>query len=287
MAINPTKVPTTAYVFDVGAQSKNKVDQAYANGQVDSQIRNAADGFDSWLKNTHVGEDGKGGINGGTAGVALGGQIINNSMARAEKAGKDVAPMSVVMYTDLGPGDTTVPLNKLISDAKNNGVLPAGSGVYGQLALMKSYEQQAKPAPGQPQTADQKRFAEAAQGLEYSIRVEITALQAYHDGKVTPTPLDNSEDAASLMLINYDKIEKLGTDGQGNGAGDGNIGKAELQYAADPANGQSGNVQLTAQYLLAHWDELQKVDGDTNPDEVHVSRADVQKFLGLGQTQPS
>jgi len=289
MAINPTKVPTTAYVFETGNQSMKKLDKQYANGQLDSQIRNGADGFSQWLKDTHVGEAGPGQISGGTAGVVLGGEIIANSMARAEKSGKDVAPYDIMMNTDLGPGDTSVPLGKVITDAKNDGVIPAGSGIYGQLALMKSYEQQAQPAPGQPQTADQKRFAEAAQGLEYSIRVEVTALRAYKDGSVQAPPLSNTDDAASHLLLDYDKIEKLGVDGQGSGSGDGNIGKKELEYAADPKNGQPGNVQLSAQYLLAHWDELVKVDGETDPNasEVHVSKDDVKKFLGIGQDAQS
>jgi len=283
MAINTNNVPTLGSVLRTREQTEKRIDTLVSEGKVDTLMQEGHKGLKTWTKE-RIADDG---FSTKDAGWGMAAENMFKSATRAEAAGKDVAPLSV-MFSNLGLGDTSVPLDKLVSDARKNGVLPAGSGVYANLALYKSYEAKATPAPGQPMTPEQQKFAEAAKGVEGCLRSEITALQAYHDGTLKPAPITNPQEAASMLLVNFDKIEKLGVDGKGTGSGDGNIGKGELEYAADPNNKQPGNVQLAAQYLLAHWDELLKIDGETNPNatEVHVSKDDVKKFLGIQEMKP-
>jgi len=62
-------------------------------------------------------------------------------------------------------------------------------------------------------------------------------------------------------------------------------GKSERAYAAAPKPGLGVDdpEERSAPELLAPWDELLKIDGETAPlaTEMEVSTQDVKKFLGI------
>ena len=90
--------------------------------------------------------------------------------------------------------------------------------------------------------------------------------------------------AAKTLLANFNAVEGVGVNDKGDGAGDANIGRRELERVADPNSGFPPDVRAAAKWMLDHPTASRSIDqgaskasGDAN--EYHFSKADLQAFV--------
>jgi len=96
--------------------------------------------------------------------------------------------------------------------------------------------------------------------------------------------------AAKTLLANFSAVEGVGMNEKGEGAGDSNIGRRELERVADPNSGFPPDVRAAAKWMLDHPTSTRsidqgasKADGDAN--EFHLSPQDLQAFVANSPAQ--
>lgn len=102
----------------------------------------------------------------------------------------------------------------------------------------------------------------------------------------TQSALPRMDMASATRIINdnFKAIEAVGVNAKGKGAGDGNIGRRELERVADPNSGFPAEVRAAAKFMLDHPTAARAVDQGAskakgNPNEYHFSQADLQATL--------
>jgi hypothetical protein len=115
----------------------------------------------------------------------------------------------------------------------------------------------------------------------------INASSPFATRFVTAQPAQPRMDMANATRIindNFKAIEGVGVNAKGAGAGDGNIGRRELERVADPNSGFSPDVRAAAKFMLDHPTAARSVDQGAgkakgDPNEYHFSQADLQSTL--------
>ncbi|HLM45096.1 MAG TPA: hypothetical protein VK458_14575, partial [Myxococcaceae bacterium] len=93
--------------------------------------------------------------------------------------------------------------------------------------------------------------------------------------------------AAATVLKHFDAIEGVGMNDKGQGAGDGNIGRSELERVAAPNSGFPAEARAAAKWLMDHPTAARSVDQGAGPaagnaNEVHLNKSDLRTFVSNG-----
>jgi len=133
-----------------------------------------------------------------------------------------------------------------------------------------------------------KNMFEAATGFEPGASPQAADANAFRSSYRSMDPYK----AAETVLKHFDAMEGVGMNSQGQGAGDGNIGRSELERVAAPNSGFPAEARAAARWLMDHPTAARSVDqgagqaaGDAN--EVHLNKSDLRTFVSNGPARPT
>jgi len=134
----------------------------------------------------------------------------------------------------------------------------------------------------------QKNMFEAATGFEPGASPQATDANTFRSTYRTMDPYK----AAATVLKHFDAMEGAGMNDKGQGAGDGNIGRGELERVAAPNSGFPAEARAAAKWLMDHPTAARSLDvaaswPQGNANEVHLNKEDLRTFISKGPARPT